>query len=307
MEHSSCAQTHGSRASDDRSATESRQDRCQTVRAVLDRAARRTLDIVVSLAVLVVASPVLALIALAVVVESPGPVFYRADRVGRHGKRLPMWKFRKMKIGASGLPLTTQDDARLTAVGGLLAGTRLDELPQLWHVLRGEMSLVGPRPEDPTFVAGRAEDYDVILTVRPGLAGFSQLAFADERAILSSSDPMADYVNRLQPQKCVLDRLYVERASFLTNLTVLWWTVMTLLRRPVAVDRATGAIGRRRRAPVAQPSFPAIRPSSAMLLGPTQLQPGPAATSYAETVGASLPVVHTPPSAEAPPPLAGTM
>ena len=213
-----------------------------------DRAARRALDVAVAVIVLVAASPLLGLIALAVVLESPGSVLYRAERVGRRGRRLRLLKFRKMRADAAGLPLTIDGDSRLTRIGRLLARTRLDELPQIWQVLTGSMSLVGPRPEDPMFVAQRADDYAVILGVRPGLTGFSQLAFADEWHILSRSDPMADYIERLLPQKCALDRLYVQRASLATNLRVLIWTVVPIvLRHPVAVDRASGAIGLRRR------------------------------------------------------------
>jgi lipopolysaccharide/colanic/teichoic acid biosynthesis glycosyltransferase len=213
-----------------------------------DEAARRALDIVVATAILLVAVPALLVIALAIILESPGPVFYRAERVGREGGRLRMLKFRKMRKDARGLPLTTEGDDRLTRVGAFLVKTRLDEVPQLWHVLRGEMSLVGPRPEDPLFVAARAGDFDEILSVRPGLTGFSQLAFADERRILSTTDPIADYLDRILPQKCELDRLYLEQASLATNLRILAWTLIAVvLRRPVAVDRANGALGLRRR------------------------------------------------------------
>jgi lipopolysaccharide/colanic/teichoic acid biosynthesis glycosyltransferase len=269
--------------------------------AALDRAARRTLDIVIALVVLVAALPVFVLIAIGVLVESPGPVLYVATRVGRDGEQMRMRKFRKMRDGASGLPLTAENDSRLTSLGRFLARTRLDELPQIWHVLRGEMSFVGPRPEDPVFVAGRAEDYEVILTVRPGLSGFSQLAFADECSILSSADPMIDYVRRLHPQKCALDRLYVERASVRTNVRVLWWTlVVTLLRRPVAVDRATGAIGRRRRlAPSAQPSVCAMASPAATLIGQTQPQANAATVAFTETAPAPTPIARLTPAAEA--------
>jgi hypothetical protein len=161
---------------------------------------------------------------------------------------LRLLKFRKMRSDAAGPPLTVDRDARLTSIGRLLTRTRLDELPQLWQVVTGELSLVGPRPEDPVFVLDRVGDYSVILQVRPGLTGLAQLAFADECHILSRSDPIADYLERLLPQKCALDRLYVERASFALNVRILVWTIVPLLlRRPVSVDRTSGAIGLRRR------------------------------------------------------------
>jgi lipopolysaccharide/colanic/teichoic acid biosynthesis glycosyltransferase len=273
---------------------------------VLDRAARRALDIVVAVTVLLIAVPLLFLVALAVVIESPGPVLYAAERVGRRRVPLRMLKFRKMPVGAAGLPLTTDADGRLTHVGRFLARTRLDELPQLWHVLCGEMSLVGPRPEDPVFVAARADDYDVILTIRPGLTGFTQLAFADERRILSDTDPMRDYLERLQPQKCRLDRLYVERASLRTNLRILVWTLaVTLLRLPVAVDRETGAIGRRRRpAELAERAARALT-GAAVLLAPTPPQADAAPASYAETAAASASVARIAQSREAASPPVG--
>ena len=211
------------------------------------RVIKRTFDVAIAVIVLVLWAPVVALVALAIVVESPGPVFYRARRVGYRGRPLRMLKFRKMSPNAGGDALTTYDDARLTRVGAILAATRLDELPQFWHVLRGEMSIVGPRPEDPRLAAHRPEDFREILLVRPGISGLSQLAFADERRILRRDDPVADYLQRILPQKCALDRLYVARATPATDLRIVVWTVIAvLLRRPVAVNRSTGATTLRR-------------------------------------------------------------
>jgi lipopolysaccharide/colanic/teichoic acid biosynthesis glycosyltransferase len=166
-----------------------------------------------------------------------------------------MLKFRKMHADARGPALTAARDPRLTRIGYVLARTRADELPQFWHVLRGEMSLIGPRPEDPVFVAARADDYAEILTVRPGISGLSQLAFADERRILSGEDAIGDYVTRILPQKCALDRLYVRKATVLTDLEIAAWTVAAVVfGTDVAVDRTTGALSRRRR-----PSSPRSR------------------------------------------------
>ena len=148
--------------------------------AALDRGLKRVLDVVVAASLLVLASPLIAVLAVAVRLESRGPAFYRCRRVGRNGHVLRMLKFRKMRDGASGPALAAPDDARFTRLGGFLARTKLDEVPQLWTVLKGEMSLVGPRPEDPTFVALEREAYDEILSVRPGITGLSQLAFARE-------------------------------------------------------------------------------------------------------------------------------
>ena len=212
------------------------------------RALKRALDVAVAALLLLLMLPVLALVALAVLLESPGPLFYRAERVGRNGRPLRMLKFRKMPPDARGPRVTVAGDRRLTHVGALLTRTRLDELPQLWHVLRGEMSIVGPRPEDPSFIALRPEDFAQILQAKPGMTGLSQLAYADERELLRPEDPVGDYVARVLPQKCALDRLYLGGASVRRDLGILWWTlVAVLLRRPVAVHRQTGALRLRRR------------------------------------------------------------
>ena len=210
--------------------------------------AKRTIDIAVSALGLVILSPLFLAIALLVVIDSPGPVFFRADRVGFRGRPLHMLKFRKMRTGARGVPLTVAGDERLTRLGAWLVRTKLDELPQLWHVLRGEMSLVGPRPESPDFVARFRSDYDVILGVRPGLTGYTQLAFAREGAILDASDPQAHYLEALLPQKVGLDRLYASRISLRRDARVLVATFVTLvLRQPVAVHRDTAELTLRRR------------------------------------------------------------
>ena len=217
-------------------------------------AVKRSIDIVVAAVILLLSAPLLGLVALAIVLMSRGGVFYRAERVGYRGKALWMLKFRKMHRDAVGRPLTAHGDRRLTRVGAVLTRTRLDELPQFWHVLRGEMSIIGPRPEDPFFVSCRPDDFAEILKVRPGISGFSQLAFADEPRILSRDDPVGDYVQRILPQKCGLDRLYVCQATLGTDARIALWTVVAvLLRRPVAVHRGRGAMSVRRRHPETSP------------------------------------------------------
>ena len=209
---------------------------------------KRALDVVLSVLMLAVTLPVSAVVALAILLESRGPVLYGAERVGKRGRRFRMLKFRKMHAHAGGLKLTTSDDVRFTRVGGLLARSKLDELPQLLNVLRGEMSLIGPRPEDPGFVERRQADYDVILQVRPGISGFAQIAFADESRILFKEDPLGHYLTEIFPQKCALDRLYVRSIGVGTDMRVLFWTVVAILfKRDVAVHRTTGRMSLRRR------------------------------------------------------------
>jgi lipopolysaccharide/colanic/teichoic acid biosynthesis glycosyltransferase len=214
------------------------------VRVALNRA----IDVTAAALALVILSPLFLLIALLIVLDSPGPIFYRAERVGFRGRPLGMLKFRKMRTGARGVALTVADDERFTRLGAWLARTKLDELPQLWHVLRGEMSLVGPRPESPSFVSRFQSDYDVILRVRPGLTGYAQLAFAKEGSILDPQDPQAHYLDAILPQKVGLDRLYASRVSTRRDLSILVATFVTLvLRQPVAVHRETAALALRRR------------------------------------------------------------
>jgi lipopolysaccharide/colanic/teichoic acid biosynthesis glycosyltransferase len=209
---------------------------------------KRALDVLVAVIALLALLPAFALIALAIKLDSPGPVFHRVRRVGYGGRPFPMLKFRKMHAGAAPIPLTAAGDPRLTRFGAFLTRTRVDELPQLWHVLRGEMSLIGPRPEDPRFVALHASDYDRILSVRPGITGITQLAFADERAILDDADPVTDYVNRIMPSKVRLDLLYADRCHIRLDLAVLYWTVRAVLTgAPIAVSRADGRMNARRR------------------------------------------------------------
>jgi lipopolysaccharide/colanic/teichoic acid biosynthesis glycosyltransferase len=211
-------------------------------------AAKRAFDAMVALLALVVLSPLLLALAVVVRLDSPGPVFYRAVRVGHRGRPLRMLKFRKMAAAATGRPLTLDGDERLTRSGAWLARTKLDELPQLWHVLRGEMSLVGPRPEAPEFVARFPREYETILRVRPGITGYTQLAFAHEGEILEREDPERHYLTALLPQKVALDVLYARHVSLRRDVEILAATVATLLLgRPIAVDRASGALSVRRR------------------------------------------------------------
>lgn len=209
---------------------------------------KRAVDVIVAGTLLLVSLPLVALIALVIVLDSPGGVFYRAERVGRGGRRLRMLKFRKMRNDAQGNPLTVSEDRRFTRIGRFLSLAKLDELPQLWHVLNGEMSLIGPRPEDPRFVSERHDDYEEILRVRPGVTGLSQIAFAEESSILCEIDPMTHYRDRIFPQKIRLDRMYAANPSLKVDIQIIFWTVAAvLLRRDVAVHRSSGKMNLRRR------------------------------------------------------------
>jgi lipopolysaccharide/colanic/teichoic acid biosynthesis glycosyltransferase len=195
--------------------------------------AKRLFDIVLSLLLLVLLAPLLAATALAVRLDSPGPALYRQQRVGRHGVPFTLLKFRSMHAGAGGLPLTVGADARITRVGRWLRSSRLDELPQLVNVLRGDMSLVGPRPEVPRYVAlYPAALRERALAVRPGLTDPASLAYIDEAALLAAAaDPEREYVERILPAKLQQAAAYAERATLASDLAVLARTAWALLRR----------------------------------------------------------------------------
>jgi lipopolysaccharide/colanic/teichoic acid biosynthesis glycosyltransferase len=214
----------------------------------LDVTAKRLLDIAAAVVLLIVCLPLFLIVAALIKLDSRGPLFYGCRRVGRDGRELRVLKFRKMRDGAGGPALTLDEDERFTRIGPFLAATKIDELPQLINVLRGDMSLVGPRPEDAGFVDLQRESYDRILRVKPGMTGLTQLAFANEREILDRDDALGHYVERLLPQKVRIDTLYATRRSTVMDLRILLWTaVAVLLRREVAVNRESARITLRRR------------------------------------------------------------
>lgn len=194
---------------------------------------KRAFDLIgAALALTLLALPML-LIALWIKLDSRGPVFYRQQRVGRHGVPFAIHKFRTMKAGAGGLPLTVGEDPRITRAGRFLRRTRLDELPQFIDVLQGSMSLVGPRPEVPKYVAHWPEGLKQrALAVRPGLTDPSSLAFINEAEILArSDDPERAYIEQILPVKLQAAVDYAGRASLASDIAVLAKTAITLIRR----------------------------------------------------------------------------
>jgi lipopolysaccharide/colanic/teichoic acid biosynthesis glycosyltransferase len=213
-----------------------------------DALGKRLFDVIASVVLLIVVAPLFVALAIAVKVESRGPVFFRSRRAGRDGRDVSVLKFRKMRDGAAGPALTATDDERFTRIGRFLARTKLDELPQLLNVLKGQMSLVGPRPEDPEFVHLRREDFERILSVRPGITGLSQLAFARESELLDPARRVDDYLERFLPQKIALDQVYVARRTLALDVKILAWTAAAVIfRKDVAVNRKTASLTVRRR------------------------------------------------------------
>ena len=192
---------------------------------------KRLLDVVAAGAGLIVTSPILAASAIAVKLDSPGPAIYKGKRVGKDGREFRILKMRTMRVDPSGPGVTAGDDPRITRVGRFLRRTKIDELPQLWNVLRGDMSLVGPRPEDPKYVARYTAEQRGVLSVRPGITGPTALAFIDEEELLRGSDPETTYVERVMPRKLAVDLDYVRSRTFGGDLRILGQTAGAVLRR----------------------------------------------------------------------------
>jgi lipopolysaccharide/colanic/teichoic acid biosynthesis glycosyltransferase len=182
---------------------------------------RRTLDIVVACAALIVLVLPMALIALAILLESGRPILFSQVRIGKHGWPFRMFKFRKFHkdCGTDGLPLTLKGDARMTVVGRALRATKLDELPQFWNVLRGDMSIVGPRPETAAFADCFVGSIEQILAHKPGILGPSQIIFRNEDALFPpGSDPCAFYRAFLFPAKARIDLEYYQRRTLVRDI-----------------------------------------------------------------------------------------
>jgi lipopolysaccharide/colanic/teichoic acid biosynthesis glycosyltransferase len=193
---------------------------------------QRAFDLAICLLALPVLLVVGGVIAIAVFLDSPGPIFYRAPRIGRDGRAFSMFKFRTMRHGADGPPLSCEDDERYTPLGLWLSRHRLDELPQLFNVIKGEMRLVGPRPEAAEFVEAYPDQYERILNVLPGLTGPAQLAYSRENELLKAApDRVELYRETILPAKIEIDLSYVQRPSVRRDLALLCRTVVLPVQR----------------------------------------------------------------------------
>jgi lipopolysaccharide/colanic/teichoic acid biosynthesis glycosyltransferase len=197
-----------------------------------DAAGKRSMDLLLALIGLAIAAPVLAVVALLIKREDGGPVLYRGLRAGRHGAAFRMLKFRTMIADAErrGGPSAADDDPRITRVGRVLRRHKLDELPQLVNVVRGDMSLVGPRPEVPEYAARFSAEERAILSVRPGITDWASLWNRDEGALLAGSpDPERTYLEQIRPVKIRLQLEYVRHRSLGTDLAILARTIAAVL------------------------------------------------------------------------------
>jgi lipopolysaccharide/colanic/teichoic acid biosynthesis glycosyltransferase len=192
----------------------------------------RMLDLLASLLGLIVCSPLFGLVALSIKLDSPGPVLYRARRVGQRGRVFYVFKFRSMVAGADrqGPGITAAGDTRVTRVGRWLRRTKLDELPQLINVLRGEMSLVGPRPEDPRYVACYTSVQRAVLQARPGITSPASVHYRHEEEILIGADWEKTYIEEVMPHKLQIELDYLARRTVWSDLGLLGRTVLALFR-----------------------------------------------------------------------------
>jgi lipopolysaccharide/colanic/teichoic acid biosynthesis glycosyltransferase/GT2 family glycosyltransferase len=189
----------------------------------LDQALKRTLDVAMASLGLLLGLPLLALVAVAIKLDSPGPVFYRGVRIGRHFKPFRLFKFRTMVANAEQLGGSTasKHDPRVTRVGRFLRRTKLDELPNLINVLIGQMSLVGPRPEVKFYTDMYTEEERFILSVRPGITDLASIEFANQQALIGEEDPEGDFQARVLPRKNALRLKYARERSFWMDLRIL--------------------------------------------------------------------------------------
>jgi lipopolysaccharide/colanic/teichoic acid biosynthesis glycosyltransferase len=205
----------------------------------------RWLDVAVAVCALILLSPLLAAIGLCVRLSSPGPVLFRQVRVGKGGRPFTLLKFRSMRPNGEGPLVTASSDARVTPVGRLLRRTKLDELPELWNVMRGDMALVGPRPEVPHYVTLDDPAWVEVLGARPGLTDPVTLALRGEEDLIASAggDREQFYRSVLVPYKLEGYAKYLRQRTFVSDVRVLWATVLVicLLRKepaPVLPDAA---------------------------------------------------------------------
>ena len=194
---------------------------------------KRIFDVLVSLVLLVVLSPVFLVLAVAIRLDSPGPVFFRQERVTQYGRRFRIHKFRTMVTGADkGSQVTVNHDSRITRIGRVTRGCRLDEIPQLLDVLRGDLTLVGVRPEAPRYVAEYTEEMMATLLLPAGVTSLASIYYKDEAKLLDGvEDPDKVYIETILPAKMVYNLRGMEHFSFWSDIRLLFMTVFAVLGR----------------------------------------------------------------------------
>lgn len=194
---------------------------------------KRLFDLILSIIAITLLSPFFLIIAILVKLDSKGPIFYIQQRVGKDFKKFGLLKFRTMVVNADKIgPLVTKDkDPRITRVGYYLRKWKLDELPQFFNVLKGDMSLVGPRPEVEKYVEIFKEDYNIVLSVKPGITDYATILFRDEEEIIAGFDNVEKgYVEIVLPKKIELYKRYIDEISLFTDIKLLYLTFLKILR-----------------------------------------------------------------------------
>lgn len=199
---------------------------------MLNKMMMRLIDLAAATVGLIILSPLLLALALWVKLSSSGPIFYQAKRIGRGGQLFRLYKFRTMVADADrrGPGITTAGDNRITSAGRFLRRTKLDELPQLLNVFKGEMSLVGPRPEDPRYVALYTPEQQLVLQVRPGITSIASLEYRNESDLLCGRDWETVYTQEILPHKLDLELNYLQKRTFWRDLGLIWQTILSIWR-----------------------------------------------------------------------------
>lgn len=193
---------------------------------------KRLFDIVASLCGLIVLSPFILIISFLIIIDSRGGIFYKQVRVGKNNKDFVLYKFRTMCVNAhsKGLLTVGERDHRITKMGFFLRKFKLDEIPQLWNVFIGDMSIVGPRPEVRKYVNLYNDQQKLVLSVLPGLTDYASIKYINENQVLSQYvDPEKAYVEHIMPAKLLLNLKYIEEQSFYTDITIIFKTLYKLL------------------------------------------------------------------------------
>lgn len=195
---------------------------------------KRLLDFIIVFIGLLVLVPFFLIVAILIKLDSSGPVFYMQERVGRNGTIFKLFKFRSMRIDSDKSVLITigKRDPRITATGYFLRKFKIDELPQLLNVLKGEMSLVGPRPEVEKFVKLYTADQQRVLSVKPGITDYASIEFRNENELLEGkADPIDFYVREIMPEKLRLNLMYIDNQSLLTDIRIIFKTLFLIISR----------------------------------------------------------------------------
>ena len=193
---------------------------------------KRIFDITLSLFGLIILLPFMLIIAILIKIDSKGPVFFKQIRVTKNGKEFKIFKYRTMRVGSDKYSqITVGKDNRITKVGAFLRKYKLDEIPQLINVLIGDMSLVGPRPEVPKYVALYTDEQKEILKVRAGITDYASIEFSDENDLLASEeDPEKAYIEKVMPKKIELNKKYISEISILTDIKIILLTIKKILK-----------------------------------------------------------------------------